>query len=74
MKKFEILNSIRKMNKASQELRVISKDKNLSFDKSKEIQQEQDRVYKKLSFYKGLLNAMEKEEKWILKYSTKIKK
>lgn len=63
MKRFEILNNIRELNASSQRLRVLSKDESLSFDKGNEIRKEQDRVYKKLEFYKGLLKAIDKEQK-----------
>lgn len=56
--KCELNKEIMKLCRQSRELRIISKDPNISKEKSFEIQKKQDNTYKKYIFYKEILKKM----------------
>ena len=45
-------------NKKSVELRILSKGKNISWEKSQEIKELQDKEWKKFNFYKNISKKM----------------
>lgn len=61
--KKEIMKKIRMESRKSHNLSEISKNKNLSFEKGKELQKKQDEAFKKFEFFKKLSNAMNEVEK-----------
>ena len=59
----ELQKLINEQMKKSKKLQEISFISGLSYDKSKEIREEQDKLYKKYLFLKGLNKALEEKEK-----------
>lgn len=53
------MNNLKKKSKA---LRSNAIDKNVSFDESQKIREEQTKIYDKYVFYKGFINAASKKE------------
>lgn len=57
----ELRNKINDMDILSKKMKLSAMD--AGYDKSQEIRKEQDKVYKKLMFLKGMNKALEKQEK-----------
>lgn len=59
----EIINKIYKDTKESIRLRELASNGKVSFEKSQEIRKEQDKIYNRIKFLKGLQKELEKGER-----------
>lgn len=59
MKKRKIFDEMDKYRLKSEKLSIIARDKNIDYEKSVYLMNEQEKAYKKYRFYKALLNIGE---------------
>ena len=58
----EIYKKMNELAVKARNMNNISKDERLSFDKARNIKEEQDKIFKKFAFYQGFVKAMNKKE------------
>lgn len=58
-----IRNKVESLRKEWGKLKDLSMEENIGFDKAMELQEKEEKAYKKYLFYKNLLNAIERCEK-----------